>query len=103
MNTLLPHLTLILCWAGGCAAGETVESRPNNWAQPVAGESLKNFYRVNEELYRSEQPTPAGPRGPASPRYPHRAVAAPLPPRFGCVYPGGDCVPAIQDGRRLGI
>lgn len=43
----------------GVGAAETVKDRPANWAQPVADSSLGNFYRVSDDLYRSEQPTPA--------------------------------------------
>jgi len=40
------------------AVGNAAESkaRPSDWAQPVAGVTLENFYRVSDELYRSEQP-----------------------------------------------
>jgi tyrosine-protein phosphatase SIW14 len=40
------------------AAGNAAESktRPSDWAQPVIGASLENFYRVSDDLYRSEQP-----------------------------------------------
>ena len=38
-----------------CAAG-TPKIRPCTWAQPVIGSSLRNFYRVSDEFYRSEQP-----------------------------------------------
>ncbi len=30
--------------------------RPTEWAQPVLGVELGNFYKVSDELYRSEQP-----------------------------------------------
>lgn len=52
------HFFLLLLFAGVCAAGE-VKVRPENWAQSIVGSSLENFYRISDELYRSEQPTPA--------------------------------------------
>lgn len=30
--------------------------RPSEWAQPMLGVELGNFYKVSDELYRSEQP-----------------------------------------------
>ena len=30
--------------------------RPIEWAQPMLGSGLENFYRVSDELYRSQQP-----------------------------------------------
>jgi uncharacterized protein (TIGR01244 family) len=30
--------------------------RPIEWAQPMLGSNLENFYRVSDDLYRSEQP-----------------------------------------------
>ncbi|MDT8391952.1 MAG: dual specificity protein phosphatase family protein [Lentisphaeria bacterium] len=30
--------------------------RPANWAAPVIGSDLENFYKVDDKLYRSEQP-----------------------------------------------
>lgn len=34
--------------------------RPPNWATPVALEGVGNLHRINDTLYRSEQPTDAG-------------------------------------------
>ena len=51
------NLTFIL-FTCACAAGE-VRVRPGTWAQPVIGTSLENFFRINADLYRSEQPTRA--------------------------------------------
>ncbi len=30
--------------------------RPAEWAQPMLGSELENFYRLNDEVYRSQQP-----------------------------------------------
>ena len=30
--------------------------RPTEWAQPMLGSELENFYRLNDEVYRSRQP-----------------------------------------------
>lgn len=31
-------------------------TRPLDWAQPVIGFQVENFYKINEEVYRAEQP-----------------------------------------------
>ncbi len=41
----------------GCGSKPT--PRPANWAQPVASASIKNWYRVDADVFRSEQPTRA--------------------------------------------
>ena len=41
----------IIAVAAGPAPG-----RPDTWARPVAGTTLKNCFRVSDELYRSAQP-----------------------------------------------
>ena len=55
VTRLLPIFFLL---AGICAA-DTGKERPAEWAQPVAGCALGNFYRISDELYRSKQPEPA--------------------------------------------
>ena len=35
-------------------------SRPQNWAQKVTGSPFNNLYKVNDDIYRSEQPDNAG-------------------------------------------
>ena len=47
-------LTLI-----GCASTPTA-NRPETWAQPVKLEGVPNLYRVANELYRGDQPSPQG-------------------------------------------
>jgi tyrosine-protein phosphatase SIW14 len=49
---------IILFIAPVCSAAE-LKTRPKDWAQPVKGSSLENFYRVSDELYRSKQPEPS--------------------------------------------
>ena len=46
---------IILLLANSCTT-ESVRVRPGNWAQPVMGSTLENFYRVSDDVYRSEQP-----------------------------------------------
>ena len=41
-------------------AGESQETRPENWAQPLQVEGVPNLFRVNERLYRSAQPSALG-------------------------------------------
>jgi protein tyrosine/serine phosphatase len=50
------RLCLIILLLDNFCAAESVRVRPGNWAQPVLGSSLENFYRVSDDLYRSEQP-----------------------------------------------
>lgn len=37
-----------------------VSARPANWAQPLEKPGLKNFYKVNENIYRGARPTVEG-------------------------------------------
>lgn len=41
-------------------AGESLETRPESWAQPLQVEGVPNLFRVNERLYRSAQPSALG-------------------------------------------
>jgi tyrosine-protein phosphatase SIW14 len=54
LGLLLPLLAL-----GGCRS-KAVEPRPGTWAQPVPSVTLKNWYQVDADVYRSEQPTRRG-------------------------------------------
>jgi len=56
MNRAVRHFFIFLLLAVFCAA-DAVKVRPGNWAQPIVASSLGNFYRVSDELYRSEQPS----------------------------------------------
>jgi protein tyrosine/serine phosphatase len=49
------YLVLLLIFLSAVSAGE-LRVRPIEWAQPVIGSSLDNFYKVSEGVYRSEQP-----------------------------------------------
>lgn len=40
----------------------TLETRPENWAQPLQVEGVPNLFRVNDRLYRSAQPSALGMR-----------------------------------------
>jgi protein tyrosine/serine phosphatase len=42
------------------AAALSSAERPNSWAQPIALSGAGNLHKVNDSLYRSEQPTDAG-------------------------------------------
>jgi protein tyrosine phosphatase (PTP) superfamily phosphohydrolase (DUF442 family) len=42
------------------AASGTVIRRPETWATPVSSEHLRNFYRIDDKLYRSAQPDREG-------------------------------------------
>lgn len=47
-------LFLISC---GISTPIEKEKRPNNWANKIESTSLYNLYKIDEDLYRSEQPT----------------------------------------------
>jgi tyrosine-protein phosphatase SIW14 len=42
------------------SAGADKQPRPQTWAQPVPSATLKNWYKVDADVYRSEQPTRKG-------------------------------------------
>jgi hypothetical protein len=42
------------------AASATVAQRPAAWAAPVSSEHLRNFYRIDDKVYRSGQPGKKG-------------------------------------------
>jgi tyrosine-protein phosphatase SIW14 len=54
--TLLILACLLI--AGSCGAKTPL--RPEKWAQPVPSATLKNWYRLDADVYRSEQPTRKG-------------------------------------------
>lgn len=58
---LIPVARLLLLFLlfARLEAADTAKVRPADWAQPVIGSSLANFYRISDDFYRSEQPTPA--------------------------------------------
>lgn len=58
LRTIL--IVLMLCaFVPAGRAGEPAQ-RASSWGAPVADPELKNFYRVDEHLYRSAQPDAAG-------------------------------------------
>ena len=54
---MLRFLTALLILVSAALA-----ERPEKWAQPVPGTSVKNLHRVTPQLYRSAQPDAAGMR-----------------------------------------
>jgi protein tyrosine/serine phosphatase len=42
------------------AAEDAIRPRPTTWAQPMLGSEIENFYKVSDDLYRSEQPDDDG-------------------------------------------
>jgi len=48
----------LLTGIGG--AGISLANRPKTWAQPVKLEGVPNLYRISNELYRGDQPSPQG-------------------------------------------
>jgi uncharacterized protein (TIGR01244 family) len=55
-------LVILVCFilVNGSEASEIADNRPASWAQPVKLEGLPNLHRVDENLYRSAQPTAQG-------------------------------------------
>ncbi len=53
---IITALSTILIINGAAFTGQ----RPADWAQPVTGLGIKNFYRVNDDVYRSAQPGVGG-------------------------------------------
>jgi tyrosine-protein phosphatase SIW14 len=51
-------LLLSLLILGSCTSRTT--PRPDKWAQPVASTAFRNLYRLDADVYRSEQPTRQG-------------------------------------------
>ncbi len=47
---------LILALLSPALSQADVRARPLEWAQPMLGSELKNFYRLDEQVYRSKQP-----------------------------------------------
>jgi tyrosine-protein phosphatase SIW14 len=53
---------LLVAWSGPSLASARPDKppRPQTWAQPVPSATLKNWYKVDDNVYRSEQPTREG-------------------------------------------
>jgi protein tyrosine/serine phosphatase len=56
------QFALLMCIVITAAAPAAAEhsGRPAEWATPVASEHLKNFYRLDDKVYRSAQPDRKG-------------------------------------------
>ena len=50
------RLWLLLLLLPLMAMADQVRVRPLDWAQPMLGTNLDNFYRLSDEVYRSKQP-----------------------------------------------
>ncbi|OGR18245.1 MAG: hypothetical protein A3K19_31935 [Lentisphaerae bacterium RIFOXYB12_FULL_65_16] len=59
--TAIALLGLFWC-SGALLAGDGPRVRPLDWAQPVLGTEIGNFYCVDKDVYRSEQPNGEGMR-----------------------------------------
>jgi len=53
-------LTLCIISLGFYVSGQITLARPANWATPVKGIAVDNFYQINDSIYRSGQPDSAG-------------------------------------------
>jgi protein tyrosine phosphatase (PTP) superfamily phosphohydrolase (DUF442 family) len=54
---VLSFLVLASCF---CRTSPPVVQRPAAWAQPVPSKALDNWYKLDEDVYRSEQPNREG-------------------------------------------
>lgn len=52
----MKNLLLIIFITLSVLAEDSIRVRPNTWAQKVIGSDLENFYKIDNKLYRSEQP-----------------------------------------------
>ena len=51
---------LALALASAPIAADTIDKRPDSWAQPQSAQGTSNFYKVSDSLDRSAQPTAVG-------------------------------------------
>jgi protein tyrosine/serine phosphatase len=56
MNKFTHFKALLITLLLSLNAFAELRERPNQWAKPILGSSLENFYKVDEGVYRSEQP-----------------------------------------------
>ncbi len=61
MGKILRIITIFFALIiGNIAYSETPRLRPQTWAQPVISESLENWYKVDDKVFRSSQPNSEG-------------------------------------------
>ena len=53
MNRIIFILVILF----SISSNAELRERPNQWAKPIIGSSLENFYKVDEGVYRSQQPS----------------------------------------------
>ncbi|MEK6744394.1 MAG: dual specificity protein phosphatase family protein [Nitrospirota bacterium] len=58
---VIPRIAVLILalWVSTISAAE-LQARPAEWAAPVPSASLKNFYKLDEKVYRSAQPNRKG-------------------------------------------
>jgi len=61
-RSMMKRLTvlLVLFSAATLHAASPPQSRPETWAQPIETKNLKNFYKLDDHVYRSAQPSEEG-------------------------------------------
>ncbi len=61
MRNHFKHIAIlcIVLWSSSVLAPEQ-QARPETWAKPVRSEHLKNFYQLDDKVYRSAQPDRKG-------------------------------------------
>jgi protein tyrosine/serine phosphatase len=62
MKTMIKKITpfLLIILLMGSPALADVPNRPSQWAVPVQVAGVPNLYKINDNLYRSEEPTKQG-------------------------------------------
>lgn len=62
MHNMKPTVAIVTCLvlANLAIASESATNRPASWAQPIELEGVPNLYKINDDLYRSAQPTAEG-------------------------------------------
>lgn len=58
MKKILPFIWMLFMMSVAVAAGDL--NRPSQWATAVALPGVGNLYKINDHLYRSEQPSKQG-------------------------------------------
>lgn len=62
MNRFNISLVMIVCVFvfSGCSSNQTItQNRPSEWSGKLKVNTLENLYKVDDNLYRSEQPNPS--------------------------------------------
>ena len=60
-SSMMKRLTILLVlFSATTLSAALPQPRPETWAQPIENKNLKNFYKLDEHVYRSAQPSETG-------------------------------------------